>query len=236
MERYGDYNEVDEAPGQSPVLKIIKILAAVICFSVIGFIGFRIFTFNYYPDSTKNLSFTNALTEHYNARGGDITVYTQKLAAAYDDNKEGNFFCDHLRFVPEAGTLQVTLRYNTSLYEDIEKKYGVKLSDDSRDSFHFRLTRSGGDKETGRLVIAEWDEFLMYRYVKLVFEDVELDEVLAATSEDWIRLDVQIDGVQDKDEKTGVKTDHIFRILVLDNVEKYTAIKEYEPTDGEVPV
>ena len=33
-ERYGDYNEVDEAPSQNKTLKIIKLVAIFLCFFV----------------------------------------------------------------------------------------------------------------------------------------------------------------------------------------------------------
>ena len=85
FERYGDYNEIEEAPKKSAVLKTIKIVAIIVCFSVIGVLGFRVFTFNYYPDSMTKLTFTDNLTAYYNERGGDIEVLTQKLRTRYDD-------------------------------------------------------------------------------------------------------------------------------------------------------
>ena len=62
MERYGDYNEIDEPPKKSGVLTAIKLIAAIICISVIGLLAFRIFTFNYYPASMKKLYFNETLT------------------------------------------------------------------------------------------------------------------------------------------------------------------------------
>ena len=66
MERYGDYNEVDEPPRKSGVGLVIKIIAITLCVAVIGLIGFRMMTFKYYPDSVKNIYFTPELLDYYN--------------------------------------------------------------------------------------------------------------------------------------------------------------------------
>ncbi len=246
MERYGDYNEIDERPGKSPVLSFIKIVAVVLIFTIIGFVGFRIFTFNYYPENMQSLHYSPALEELYIKNGGNITVFTQKLAAKYDDNKEGNFFVDHLRFSPEAGTLQLTVRYNTSLYSDLKRQYKAEIGDGDRDLFDFTLYLADLGITTGRVASVEWDEFLMYRYVKIVFEDVDFDSVFPmgvdadndtknTNPPRWVRLEIKIDGVQETDEKTKEKYDKIFRVLVLENQEKLTSIREYEPSSNEVP-
>ena len=108
LERYGDYNEVDEPPAKSSASLIIKIIAAVLCGSVILMLGARIYIFNHYPRAMKQLYFTPALTEYYNASGGNLAAKTQQLLYPYDDNDEGNFFCSNLIVVKEAGHLQVT--------------------------------------------------------------------------------------------------------------------------------
>ena len=235
MERYGDYNEIDTPPGKSPVLRVIKIVAVVLIFSIIGFVGFRIFTINYYPESVKSLHFGPALTDYYNKNNGNITVYTQKLYAPYDDEKDGNFFCDHLRFVREAGTLQVTMRYNIAVEENFQMKYGAKVDLENRGIFNFSLWRSGDRASVGRLIHAEWDEFLMYRYVKLVFEDVDFSALDNTKEDNWLCLQITVDGVQQTDKKTGAKSDKLFRILVYENLEKYTGFKEYNRSPSEVP-
>ena len=61
LERYGDYNEIDEPPKKSGVLTVIKITAAVIIFSIIGLLAFRLFLFNHAPNEAKNLYFTENL-------------------------------------------------------------------------------------------------------------------------------------------------------------------------------
>ena len=230
MERYGDYNEVDEAPTQNPVLRLIKIVAVIICLTVVGLLAFRLFTFNYYPDSTKSLHFTDALAQHYSASGGNIKVETQDLRAPYDDATDGNFFCDHLRVCREAEYLQITLRYNVALARAIEETYGVIIDPTDTSKFSFRLWRSGDGGEIGTLANVEWDEFMMYRYAKLTFDGVDFGSDNSAVS--WIRLEVFIEGVDADKDKAGVQP---FMIAIYENNSEYSRFSDYGLSSSEVP-
>jgi len=243
MERYGDYNEVDEPPKKSKVGLVIKILIGIICFAVIGTLGFRMFTFNYYPDSMKKLYFTDSLTEFYNAKGGDIGAKTQELRAAYDDPEAGNFFCGNLIVIPELGQLQVSLRYNVSLMRALDEDETLELDSPSPDDptlFTFRLYKSGDSKNeadhlVGTLVACEQDSFLMYRYYKLVFDgidfgSVEYDEngeVISDDEIDWIRLEVFVKG--------DTEAEPYSKIAIYENNEGYSKFTDYKLSHGEAP-
>lgn len=253
FERYGDYNEVDVAPKKRPVLKAIKYIAIILIFSIIGFLIFRIFTINHYPGTMESFHFTDTLRSHYAENGGNIKVEEVELRAPYDDEKEGNFFADYVMICREAGTLQVTLRYNTSIADEFESAYGCKVDVENKDIFTFSLmyhvegTAATEFVGTGHLVYAEWDSFLMYRYVKLVFEDVDfaaldaLDDKGTPETEDdapisrWLALDIHVDGVQYKDSKTKEMVDKEFKILVYDNLGEQTRLGSYELSSDEVP-
>lgn len=243
FERYGDYNEVDEAPGTSNVGRILKILIITLCFAVVAFIGFRLIIFNYYPDSVSGIYYTDTLLEHYNATDGSIGALTQDLLNSrnygYDDANEGNFFCKNLILIPDINQLQVTLRYNTSLMKTLEAKYGITGLDPDGDIFDYTLVamRKGDeadsdapDAEQGtpmdaRLVARETDSLLMYRYVKLVFDGVDLGTEGADDSVDWIRLEVRV---------KGDETAQPFMILIYYSSDKFPLLP-YELSDKEIP-
>jgi len=132
LERYGDYNDSDDdiPRKKSRVGLVLKILVGVVCLSVIGVIAFRLVLFNSYPASIKNIYFNDKLIAFYNEENGDIGAKTQELRSPYDNPDEGNFFCDNLILIPEIDQLQVSVRFNLSLIENLEKEYGVKLDDD----------------------------------------------------------------------------------------------------------
>lgn len=232
FERYGDYNEVDESPKKSKVGLALKIFIVALCLGVVGFLVFRVVLFNYYPERIKSIYFTDELTELYNSKGGDIGALTQTLldssSFGFDDSSEGNFYCKHMIYVPEAEQLQITLRYNVSLMSSIKEKYGIELDTDGRDNFDFSLVAARSSDETdgtetdselgadmgATLVAEEYDSALMYRYVKLVFDGVRLDK---GTEDEvnWIRLEIRLNGVE---------MEKPYMILIYWNTEEFPLI------------
>lgn len=232
FERYGDYNEVDEPPTKNRMLSFIKTVCVVLVFSIIGFLAFRVFSFNYYPSSAKDIYFNDSLTAFYNERGGDIGALTQSLRAPYDDADKGNFFCDNLIIIPELGQLQLSVRYNISMLSSLEQELSLSdLSPDDKDLFTFRLYMSGESEDeaehiVGRLDYVGFDSFLMYRYYKLVFDDIDFK----MDSEDkinWIRLEIFVNGASDDKPYSMV--------AVYENNENYDSFKEYKLSGGERP-
>ena len=231
MERYSDYNEYedDEPRKKSYVGLMLKILIAVVCISVAGLLAFRIIIFNNYPDSMKNIYFNDKLTAYYNEKNGDIGAKTQNLRAEYDDPDEGNFFCDNLIVIPDINQLQVSVRYNVSLMQSIKEQYGIELSADAENLFTFKLSvlplskDDGTAVSTGTLTVTETDKMMMYRYYKLVFDDV--DFTLEGEDEFWIRLEIYINGVE---------MEKPYMVLIYEDT-KTAVFEEYKLSSKERP-
>ena len=231
MERYSDYNEYedDEPRRKSHVGLVLKLLVALVCISVAGLLAFRIIIFNNYPDSMENIYFNDKLTAYYNEKNGDIGALTQNLRAEYDDPDEGNFFCDNLIVIPDINQLQLSVRYNVSLMQTIKEKYGVELDPDSEDIFTFKLSvlplskDDGTAVSTGNLTVTNTDKMMMYRYYKLVFDDV--DFTLPGEDEVWIRLEIYINGVE---------MEKPYMVLIYEDT-KDSVFEEYELSREERP-
>lgn len=232
MERYGDYNEIDEPPrGKSAASRIIKIAIALLCIFVVGFMAFRIFLFNYYPPEMKNIYFNDTLTAFYNERGGDIGAQTQSIRFPYDDENEGRFFSDHLIVIRKAGQLQITLRYNRSLIDKLESEYGVELEGD--DIFTFVLARDPRDNAdtdvesevVGTLTVNETDTLLLYNYHKLVFDGIDFGSETEPEVE-WLRVEVYVKGIKLKDP---------INLLIYENNDVHNIFKDYTLSDKEKP-
>ena len=232
LERYGDYNEVDEPPARNTTALIIKIVAAILCGAVILVLGARIYIFNYYPRAMKQLCFTPALTEYYNSTGGNIGAKTQKILYPYDDNDEGNFFCSNLIVIQDIGELQVSLRYNVSLKDTLAQAYGLPaFNPDDYSQFTFRLWRDGisdGDEgsEVGTLSHVEWESFAMYRYARLVFDDIDFGAADSADKIEWLRLEIFIDGVEKSEP---------FMVLIYENHADRSSFSDYVLSGKEHP-
>lgn len=230
IERYGDYNEIDEAPsnGTNPVATFLKILIVFLCVAVIGVILFRVILFNYYPKSVKHIHFNEELSEYYSSTSGNINALTQKLRAPYDDPDFASFMADNLIVIKGAGQLQLSVRYNSSFFDDVEQKYGVRLDNDSEELFLFELERVPFDESEsvsriGELDYETTDSALMYTYYKLVFDGVEF---YGDDTPDWIRLKITLKDVPQAEP---------YYILVYENTEEYSSFDDYKLSGKERP-
>lgn len=230
FERYGDYNEYDgDEKKKNPIGLILKIIIALACVSVVGILGFRIFLFNYYPSSMKNIYFSENLKEYYDETDGNIGALTQNYPYMYDDEEEGNFFAGNVIVVRGAGEIQFSVRYNKSLFDTLEEKYGTNLDCDSK-KIIFTLERNPRDEESdpeiiGTLTHSGTDTAIMYTYHKLVFSGIDFGE-----GDDrirWLRVRITFDGVDiGKDE---------YLIAVYHDHDDFNEFEEYELSKSEVP-
>ena len=240
-ERYGDYNEVDEAPSQNKTLKIIKLVAIFLCFFVAAALLFRVFTFNYYPKSMKTLYFNDTLTAYYNVTEGDIGAESQTWRNyGYDDPDEGNFFCSNLVVIREAGQLQVTVRYNTALMDKLAVRHGIDApSPDDTAIYSFSLAGLRASDEIAEdsedaakpidstATVARTDSFLMYRYMRLVFDGIDFGSESDGDNLEWLRLEIKV---------SGTKESEPYKILIYQNNEGYSKFEEYKLKGGEAPI
>lgn len=229
MERYGDYNEVDEVPHRrGPLGWGLRILVGVVIALVVGVLGFRLVLFEYYPKTIKNLYFNDVLTAYYNANNGAIDAKTQHILSPYDDNEKGYFFSDHLVVIDGADQLQLSLRLNVATIDAVEEKYGLSgLSREDLGYFSYRLVDNEGRiLGTGGAVATE--SVAMYRYVKLVFDGVDtFDRADGAVESKWIRLEIFVEGTD---------SEKPFSMLpIYENNENYNVFTEYKLSRKEHP-
>lgn len=229
IERYGDYNEVDEAPGDGGIVtKILKIAIVAICALVVGLIMFRVILFNYYPRSIKDIYFNDSLTAYYESAVDDFSAKSQSLRAPYDDPDFASFFCDNLIVIEDTGQLQISVRYNSSIFDTIKTSYGVELDPKAEDLFKFELESVPSGEGEKPYVIGELDyshseSVMMYTYYKLVFDGIDSAEFGEGA---WIRLKITINGVENAKP---------YYILVYENTKEYGFFSDYELKGREKP-
>ncbi len=230
MERYGDYDdyEFDAPKSKNPVLILMKVLIALVCLSVVGVLVFRMIFFNYYPDSMKNIYFTDGLISYYEETAGDIGAETQELRAPYDDPDRASFFCDNLIVIRGAGELQLSVRFNSSAMEDfLAASDYKKLLPSDPELLTFRLQDNYGNIYEN-LVYSEYDSKLMYHYYKLAFDGIEFFDLGDGTYPEWIRLEVFIKGQKDMSKPFSM-------VAVYENNENYARFEPYRLSEEELP-
>lgn len=225
MERYGDYNDAEDgAPSRNPIAIGLRIVVVLLCVSVLGLLGYRLFLFDHYPQAMRSLVMTDALEQHFRATDGEIGAMTQSLRFPYDDNKKGRFFCDHMICIPAVGELQVTLRYNVSTLATIEEELGISLADEEG-GLRFRLTDNYG-RVYDELRYSEYASKSMYRYYRLAFGGIAFEQPEDGKgAPQWIRLDIFAEGV----DATYAS------VLVYENNENYATFSPYIPSKKEMP-
>ena len=236
FERYGDYNDIDdEEKSRSIAMIVVKILTAAVCLSVVGVLVFRMILFSYYPAGTKRLVFDAALSEYYNATGGDIRAKTQDIRFPYDNYDDpsddmtsfvvGNFFADNLIIVEGVDQLQLSVRFNTAVMKDIAKRYGIdEPSADDEELLSFRLYDNYG-RTYDSIIYSERYSFLMYRYYKLVFDGVELSDTGDGKYPEWISLEIFVGG----------REEVYSYIIVYENNEDFSSFSDYRLASDERP-
>ena len=184
-------------------MKTLKItLKSLIMFFVFAFIALflvRIIFADFYPNEMTTYVPSSDIKNEYSTKIDSLDVYTQEPLAPYDDAKQGNFFAKSVFIVPEAGEVQLCLRYNKSALQNVAAFYEVDvetLDGDPLSVFDFLLhvkydTEDGGVEERHYTLSYEdcfTDEFFVYRYIKLYFNEISLENAI------WARVDIALKG------------------------------------------
>lgn len=152
---------------------------------------FRIRISQKYPESTVQMIFTPALTEHYREDPENFKAETQNIRFPYDSADDGNFFANALIVVRDAGNLQVTVRYNESTLPKVAEFYKLKEVPEAEVGlFRYTLTASynedaeGEDYKTYSSSFQGEASAYMYHYAKLAFDGVDFEGAA------WMRVDI----------------------------------------------
>lgn len=210
------------------IKKALKALIYVLVFAFIGALLFRIWSNDYYPKSMKNLYFSESLVEYYNENKDNFSAYKQDVRIKYDDKDRGNFFASNTIVVPDANALQLALRFNDSTVERYALEYSIEnLTENKRNAFTYSIFACTGNGEDGEYAGEKYapseiifDEFWMYTYSKLCFDDVDLEGVY------WIRLDIMLNN----EEQTKLGS-----IVIYEKNERYDEFKKMKISKSELP-
>ena len=103
--------------------KILILCLVLAILAVFVAICYRIYINEHFPRESTSIEFTEGLTAYYKKDPDGFAAYTRKIRVPVEDNKKGKFRADELIVVPDAGFLQVTLRYNEYILPILQEKY-----------------------------------------------------------------------------------------------------------------
>ena len=231
FERYGDYDVGDEeySPYKPSILpKIIKIVFVLFCFAVTGFLLLRVVLFSYYPSEMKTLVYNDKLKSYYEETGGSIGAKTQELRFPYDDNNFAKFFADKLIVIEGAEQIQITLKYNSSMLEELAADFSLaEVPEPDPALFDLSLRDNYGNRYTDVGFISS-DSFLMYNYIKLCFDGVPLSGDENGEFPEWICIDIYYSGNVD------YESDAYATILIYENHADFSQFTDYKLSGSEI--
>lgn len=168
-----DYGMRPPTPKAFVIAKtVIKSVFLALIIFIYGFFILRICM----SEPEQNIIITQKTADAYRADPGEFVMYTQNPQIFIDEydskNHTGyNISIFNITYVPSAKQLQVTVRYNKSVFDMLKEKYGDDIECD--EPFVFSLLFEDGTRLTDYTYRAEKTNRYYFRY--LVFDNVDLE-------------------------------------------------------------
>jgi len=150
--------------------KILKYLVYALIVFVFGLIFWRIWTINNESNLGEITPTANAVSAYTSS--GEEAFMTNDMndrISGTQDGADGYFSAYAFVYIPEKKELQVTVRVNESTFE--------KMGIGEMPYFYLNIYENSEDvRDIREPSYTEETEMLMYRYRRLIFEDVEIGE------------------------------------------------------------
>ena len=221
------------------VKAFFRFLVAVAVGAVCMVLIWRVITSSVPKELTK-ISENEILSEVYAEKGDKLVLYTQEQNSITRGEKNYGYFasCDVL-FIPEAKQVQLLIRYNDSTLKALQQDYGLaELPDSSLDWYDVTLVTATdltpenaednlvSDPASVRLdriaptYVSESVHKGLYNYRRLVYDGVEMDELLLASYADFY----YVGDIRYLNEDFDIYTDEAYGTLCL-----YAHTEPWEP-------
>lgn len=163
---------------------VSRVFSAIFGISILAFVVFlciRIYQSDY--KALNGLYITQGLKDNYSV---SEEIYTHDTESAFMNSSEGSVFPYSLYYIPKAGYLQISVRYNKNQIDSVKKQ----CPNFTEDKISFSLTDSQGNSFKPTLVASE-DKF-NYSYFKLEFEGIDftvdsLNIVMTLNDVEWVK-------------------------------------------------
>ncbi len=215
--------------------KILILCLVLAILAVFAAICYRIYINEHFPRESTSIEFTEGLTAYYKKDPAGFAAYTRKIRVPVEDNKNGKFRADELIVVPDAGFLQVTLRYNEYILPVLQEKYELaELPTAAPELFSYTLTVAyltddpDGKYQTYQPTLCrESTAYGLYTYDKLVFEGVDFTDAV------WMRVDIYYKDAPVSEAYGAIAVYEVSTIYEDQRVE--LPLRKYRVKKGELP-
>lgn len=168
-EEYTDYEGM-----QANSHKVLKTVLKIIVIALILFVYGAVMIRSCARKPEKHILYSEALKAELDEHG-DVDIYYQSPYDKINRNDEGTFqfSISDCYYIPATKQLQVTVRYNLAVLNDVKDKYGLKEAP-ADDCFDYSLLFEDGVRELSY----SYSSYISgrYRFIYLLFDNVDLDE------------------------------------------------------------
>ncbi len=162
---------------------VIKACALLVIFGIIAFLVLRIILAGYYPDVMQKLYPSEELRQAY-AQGETLNIRRQRLRISYDDPNYSLFMASNQFYCPETGEFQITLRYNISTLEELQKDFDLPSVPAAEPAlFDVSLVDNLGNRVP--LSCVQATGFWMYQYMKFTTSNADF-----SIDPGWMRVEI----------------------------------------------
>ena len=177
--------------------KILRVVGWVIFCAVLGVLFSRMCSTANDPKSMSTVTPNDKLVSIYQAQGGDVYAFTQKLDQfTREDKNYGYFAITQALMIPDAHQIQIVFRYNVSTLKALASDYPEhfpEVPDGSEELFDITLikvidltpdnTEDNDQEENLRYEryspsSSVKDSTSRHRYERLVFDNIDCDDAL----------------------------------------------------------
>lgn len=163
------------------VSRTFSLIFGISLFAFVVFLCIRIYQSDY--KALNGLYITQGFKDSYTV---SEEIFTHDTESAFMTSSEGSIFPYSLFYVPKAGYLQISVRYNKNQIDAVKKQ----CPNFTEDKISFSLTDSTGRVFTPSIVADE--EKFNYKYFKLEFSGIDftvdsLNIVMTLNDVEWIK-------------------------------------------------
>ncbi len=161
-----------------PVKLLIKILLYTIIFGTFALMIFRIAIAEHYPSALQRPYVSDTLRTYATSTGTSPVLRHQELRVSYDRSREARFFAAYQYYCPEAGELQIVLRYTDSTLTMMQTELELsEVPERGAQSFFFVLRDGDGRVVSSPAVCVQEEDAFLYHYMRLVFSDIDFSQL-----------------------------------------------------------
>ena len=221
VERKIEEFDVKNAKHERNVKIVSRVFSAIFGVSLLAFVIFlciRIYQSDY--KALNGLFITPGFGENYSV---SEEIFTHDTESAFMTSNEGSVFPYSLFYIPKAGYLQISVRYNKNQIESVKRQ----CPNFTEDKISFSLTDSKGNVFVPKIIATE--EKFNYKYFKLEFDGIDftldsLNIVMTLNDVEWVKeTDTAPAYLQDKVGSKYVAGNlcihETYRIEMVDDVE-----------------